>query len=89
VVVSNRRYAPEEQFGALSGGGAHHRGGELAGMDLCRAVTITECLDNLHLGRQPSEAVSGAPSGEAGKAAVSVEAAVTPVPSKLLVQFPM
>jgi hypothetical protein len=25
VVVSNRSYAPEEQFGALSGGGAHHR----------------------------------------------------------------
>ena len=49
VVVSNRSYAPEEQFGALSGGGAHHRGGELAGMDLRRAVTRTECLANIHL----------------------------------------
>ena len=34
MAPSNRRYAPEEQFGALSGGGEHHRGGELAGMDL-------------------------------------------------------
>src|SRR5439155_25774321 len=89
VALSNRRYAPEEQFGALSGGGAHHRGGELAGMDLCRAVTRTECLVNLHLGRKPSEAVSATPSGEAGKAAISVEAAVAPVPNKLLVQFSM
>jgi hypothetical protein len=38
--------------------GAHHRGGELAGMDLCRAVTRTECLANLHLRRKPSEAVN-------------------------------
>ncbi len=70
------------QFGAVRPGGAHHRGGELAGMDLRCRFRRAECLAHPHAGGKPVELVGIAVVAVAvvlaGEAAIGIEPAIAP-----------
>ena len=72
---------------SLRFGGAHHRRGELLGMDLRGRIGRAEGLRHCHAPRQPLEVMVAAAATETGNAAIGVEPAITPLPGDPLRQF--